>query len=437
MPRFAPSAVMRRSESPPTLPRAAARAAPPAPPTARMERRTRRPRPRWRAPAGPRHCGAGRPASNTPDRRQGSWSSLPWPVSPSIWIVQLPIPRMARSRRQPRSWSASNRSTRPLATSRAARTNAIDLPADKSSDSSLAGACAASTAAAGASRISLHGHRRPSRAISRRWIAAARLELDQLLADRPGQRLERLGLPPDPQPRIRTDRAPDQRIEPEPLVERLDVLVDAERRAASARSPTRPPRRSAARAPNTTRSRDGCATRTSTGCEADVNEPVQHSASHADQAVEAVAERQCEHPAGPNLDADLDPGAAARASISLLADHVHVDQERPRRRRSAAGRPRAGSRSFRPRASLRARAPLDQSDRGGAGDEPRRGRRGRLDRGQRRRAQSARLSGPRRAPGGRRRPPRPGRPRSGSAPSEAATSGACSSAKGSVMPATW
>ena len=74
-------------------------------PTARTARRTPRPPPRSPAPAD-RRCAAARRASGTRGRRPAADRAAPGPVSASVCTVQLPIPRIARSRRQPRSWSA-------------------------------------------------------------------------------------------------------------------------------------------------------------------------------------------------------------------------------------------------------------------------------------------------------------------------------------------
>ena len=57
------------------------------------------------------------------------------------------------------------------------------------------------------------------------------LGVDQLLADRPGQRLERLGAAPRAQPGPRADRGADQRIAPEAGVELGQVVIEAEREA--------------------------------------------------------------------------------------------------------------------------------------------------------------------------------------------------------------
>ena len=52
--------------------------------------------------------------------------------------------------------------------------------------------------------------------------------LDQLLADRPGERLEGLGPPARAQPRPAADHRPDQRVPAKAAVERAQVVVDAQ-----------------------------------------------------------------------------------------------------------------------------------------------------------------------------------------------------------------
>ena len=59
--------------------------------------------------------------------------------------------------------------------------------------------------------------------------------LDQLLADRPGERLERLGPPARPQPRLAADHRPDQRIPAKAAVERRSGRGRCRARSASAR----------------------------------------------------------------------------------------------------------------------------------------------------------------------------------------------------------
>src|SRR6202034_4530558 len=57
------------------------------------------------------------------------------------------------------------------------------------------------------------------------------LVLDQLLADRPRQRLEWLGPAPGAQPRPRPHGVPDQRITGKLALEPNQIIVDAEREA--------------------------------------------------------------------------------------------------------------------------------------------------------------------------------------------------------------
>jgi len=56
-------------------------------------------------------------------------------------------------------------------------------------------------------------------------------EFDELLGDGPRERLERVGPAVDPQPRPQAHRRPDERVAPEAVVERAQVVVDAEREA--------------------------------------------------------------------------------------------------------------------------------------------------------------------------------------------------------------
>ena len=212
-----------------------ARAARPGRPTARTAQTARRPLTSVArgagAPGGP-SCSS-RPTSFRYERSPaGSWSRRPWPRIASICTVHEPIPGIVRSRRQPRSCSAgssASRSTRPDATSRAARRSATARPSVRSNDASSAGAWAAIVAAAGLSRRPLTGSCRPSRAIRRRWIVAARsysISCSQTANDSASNGSGRAGWT---QPRVGPDRRADQRIEPEPLVKRAQIKIDPER----------------------------------------------------------------------------------------------------------------------------------------------------------------------------------------------------------------
>ncbi len=181
------------------------------------------------------------------------------------------MPGIARSRRQPRSCSPSCRSTRPRATSRAARTSVSALHAARSNDWSSAGAVAASTAALGRSRRPLPSpsratQRRPRAPSTRRWIAAARsysISCSQIAhasasngsGRRPTRSHGRAAAPSARSAgRARTRAGTGAGRRPRRA------------RSASARSHTRPPSRVRAHAPNRTTSGAVCATRTSTGC---------------------------------------------------------------------------------------------------------------------------------------------------------------------------
>ena len=107
----------------------------------------------------------------------------------------------------------------PEATSRAARTRAIERFGASPHASSSAGERPASQAAEGGARSVPQALRRPWRRTIERWIAAARRGLDQLLADRPGERLERLRAPARPQPRPAPDHRADQRVPAEAAME--------------------------------------------------------------------------------------------------------------------------------------------------------------------------------------------------------------------------
>ena len=138
------------------------------------------------------------------------------------------MPGMARSRRHPRSWSAAMRSTRPRATSRAARTMATERPALSPHASRRAGATPAIVSALGTSRRPVSGQRRPRPKTTRRWIAAARglsISCSQIAHARAsngsGRRRTRSH-------GARRSARPMQRVPAEALVERTQVVVDAE-----------------------------------------------------------------------------------------------------------------------------------------------------------------------------------------------------------------
>lgn len=65
------------------------------------------------------------------------------------------------------------------------------------------------------------------------------LVLDQLLADRPGKRLEGLGPAHDAQPRATPNRGPEERVVGEAAIEVAQVIIDTERKAHSLDAVTR------------------------------------------------------------------------------------------------------------------------------------------------------------------------------------------------------
>ena len=99
-----------------------------------------------------------------------------------------------------------------------------------------AGARSAIAAAVGTSRSGPGPSRRaragstlaPQRRTIRRWISAARDGLDQLLGDRPGERLPRPRAAAGPQPGALAQRRPQQRVALELLEELREVVIDAE-----------------------------------------------------------------------------------------------------------------------------------------------------------------------------------------------------------------
>ena len=139
------------------------------------------------------------------------------------------MPGIARRRRQPGRGSAACRSTRPAATSRAALTRASARPGAQVHGLQPRG------------RDPGHGARRGD--VAQAGVRAPRpvaaddppldrgraLVLDELLADAPRERLERLGTSHRPQPRRAPDRRADERVEAEALAEGRQVVLGAER----------------------------------------------------------------------------------------------------------------------------------------------------------------------------------------------------------------
>ena len=153
-----------------------------------------------------------------------------------------PRPAAPRSR-------ARSRSQRPEATSRATLTSASARPADSRRPAAAPAPRPPSVPRARqvAQRPRPVPRRRPApqpphdRALDLRGAHV----LDQLLADRPRQRLERLDPAHRPQVRARPHRRPDQRVVAEAVVERPQRRRRRRTRPASARSPPRrrrPPR---------------------------------------------------------------------------------------------------------------------------------------------------------------------------------------------------
>ena len=197
---------------------------------ARRGRRTRAPPPPPRAPAG-RRCAGARPACAGRGRRPGPGRSGPARAAPRHSTVHEPMPGIARSAPPAPLVVGVAQVDAPLATSRAARRSASARPAERSKDSSSAGAVPASAAALGRSRSVVAGAPRPSAAHDPPLDPGGARVLDQLLADRPGQRLERLRPARRAQPGRAAHERADQRVGAEAAVERREVVVDAEREA--------------------------------------------------------------------------------------------------------------------------------------------------------------------------------------------------------------
>ena len=292
------------------------------------------------------------------------------------------MPGIARRRRQPRSWSAARRSTRPAATSRAARISASARVGARSKDSSRAGASAGDARPrGGTSRRPVSRAARPQRARrSARWIAAARSNSISCSVIAHASASNGSGRRRTRSRGSRAHRAADQRVEAEALVERAQVVVDAEREAHPLDRLARP-RPVVGRGAEHARGRAaGWATRTTTGSPSDVQ-----------QARRARRRAQRSTPSMPALRAAAGTATRGRTSTrdlrrrrtperrSAPVDEVDVDEERaawpttstPRRAaaaRAAAGRGR--------RACGRARrAPARRGRRPATKPAPRRPRR--------------------------------------------------------------
>ena len=220
-------------------------------------------------------------------------------------MVQLPMPRIERSRRQPRSWSRPRRSTRPVATSRAAPHERYG-PHPREAQRLKPSRCL------GGQRGRIRGvakagpRTRPPEPVGQPPLdLGGALELDQLLAYGPRQRLERFRPTEHADPRIGADGGTDQRVEPEPLVELSQVLVDAEgkphpldcplgRRAVIGLRPEKHPTCAWLRDANDDRAL------------LVVQEAMQYPIPYPSQAVGAAVPWQPERPARADLDAEVD-----------------------------------------------------------------------------------------------------------------------------------
>ncbi len=146
------------------------------------------------ARAAARGSPAARPASRSRGRPTGSASGSPRPYSPRQRTVHVPIPGIASRRRS--ASGSSQVGACPAATSRATLISASARDGARSIAASSAGAAPAIVAASGTSRRrhSAACSTRPTwpgspgspsvgpqRPTMRRWIAAARADLDQLL----------------------------------------------------------------------------------------------------------------------------------------------------------------------------------------------------------------------------------------------------------------
>ena len=123
--------------------------------------------------------------------------------------------------------------TRPAAIWRATAGSAIERFGERPSRSSSAGARPAISAAERhvAQRPSRGSRARPQRPTMRRSICGRPPALDQLLDDRPGERLPRPGAAPRPRPGAAADQRAEQRVAAEAAEELAEVVVDPEREA--------------------------------------------------------------------------------------------------------------------------------------------------------------------------------------------------------------
>ena len=205
------------------------------------------------------------------------------------------------------------------------------------------------------------------------------LGLDQLSADREGERLEGIGAPPDAQPRAAPNRRSDERIAGEAGMEVRQVVVDALTAKRIRASPCSAASRVGARATKLTRPRD-CAVCTTTGsspwCSSRTRAParrrIRPSSARPGSAkgptgvtsTRTVMPRPARGPDAP---------VAGPTSVSTT-EQVHVDEQRarPDDLHELADRPRArapaGAMAGGQRAAVA--AALDEADNGDSSTKP-------------------------------------------------------------------
>jgi hypothetical protein len=131
------------------------------------------------------------------------------------------------------------------------------------------------------------------------------LELDQLLADRPGERLKRLRTASHAQPRAASHGASDQRIVGELTNESCEIVIDTQREAHTFDPMLR--RRPAARArPEQDELRATLGHPYVHGLPTVVQQPLEHPRATAQHAVHATLQRQSVGRGGSHLHAQLD-----------------------------------------------------------------------------------------------------------------------------------
>ena len=248
----------------------------------------------------------------------------------------------------------------------------------------------ASTAAEGESASPLTGQRRPSRATSRRWMRRGALVLDELLAHRPGQRLERVGPAVGAQPRMGADgrrRSADQ----SGSARRTGAGPGRCRgRRACARSPTRRPRGGRPERRTARGRRSSWATRMTTGSSPQCSSRWMTPPRTPGHAVQPDAAREPERPTRasppggprgrsrrrrrpPTAALGQSPGLAIRWTSTRKLREPTIGSASSARRGCAAAR------------ELARAVAAHQRQGGSAGDEPRGGDGGGLDGGQRHR----------------------------------------------------